>query len=495
MPKIYVDSMTLGGSNSMITPYSPKKEYLDSFSNKVIPSKFTDCENSIQQFGLFGGDIDYNTYYPEIKSSEEVAPKDEEFIEPMFRLLSEEIVSRNYCPTDFSRNGVLKASMSMLVGQTVNCDHETNIGNAIGSVKSVVWQDSFVQKGITVPAGINGVFKLDAKSNPRIARGIMMNPPSVHSNSVTVRFAWEKSHPDLSDEEFWNQFGKKGKDKKLVCRVVTEVKGYMETSLVSRGADPWAQLVNENGEINDPGYAKKYMSSFSDHTEPPEAYFFYSWKDHILDNEDTMENKLRDPVNVNTIDNKSKDNNNNSKDNNNNSNDMTLEEFIQSVNAGGYISLAEGQDMSAEAIISALKEIPGLKSNVSSLQEEKSNLESTIASLNQTLSNQKNMFDLGTSVLSEARNMAVESYKKLMGIESEEDSTLTPIKNVISLADYQGVKALAEGYNKQLEEKFPLHCQECGSKEVSRQVSAKPLEGKDTKSSYTMENLRNSKLK
>ena len=488
MPKIYVDSMTLGGSNSMITPYSPKKEYLDSFSNKVIPSKFTNGENSIQQFGLFGGDIDYNTYYPEIQNSEEIVPRDEEFIEPMFRLLSEEVVSMSYCPTDFSRNGVLKASMNMLVGQTVNCDHETNIGNAIGSVKSVVWQDSFVQNGITVPAGINGVFKLDAKSNPRIARGIMMNPPSVHSNSVTVRFAWEKSHPDLSDDEFWSQFGKKGKDKKLVCRVVTEVKGYMETSLVSRGADPWAQLINGNGGINDPGYAKKYMSSFSDHTEPPEAYFFYSWKDHILDNEDILENKLMDPVNVNTIDNKSKDNNNNS-------NDMTLEEFIQSVNAGGYISLAEGQDMSAEAIISALKEIPGLKSNVSSLQEEKSNLESTIASLNQTLSNQKNMFDLGTSVLSEARNTAIESYKKLMGIESEEDSTLTPIKNVISLADYQGVKALADGYNKQLEEKFPLHCQECGSKEVSRQVSAKSLEENDTRSSYTMENLRNSKLK
>lgn len=488
MPKIYVDSMTLGGSNSMITPYSPKKEYLDSFSNKVIPSKFTNGENSIQQFGLFGGDIDYNTYYPEIQNSEEIVPRDEEFIEPMFRLLSEEVVSMSYCPTDFSRNGVLKASMNMLVGQTVNCDHETNIGNAIGSVKSVVWQDSFVQNGITVPAGINGVFKLDAKSNPRIARGIMMNPPSVHSNSVTVRFAWEKSHPGLSDDEFWGQFGKKGKDKKLVCRVVTEVKGYMETSLVSRGADPWAQLINGNGGINDPGYAKKYMSSFSDHTEPPEAYFFYSWKDHILGNEDTLENKLMDPVNVNTIDNKSKDNNNNS-------NDMTLEEFIQSVNAGGYISLAEGQDMSAEAIISALKEIPGLKSNVSSLQEEKSNLESTIASLNQTLSNQKNMFDLGTSVLSEARNTAIESYKKLMGIESEEDSTLTPIKNVISLADYQGVKALADGYNKQLEEKFPLHCQECGSKEVSRQVSAKSLEENDTRSSYTMENLRNSKLK
>ena len=31
----------------------------------------------------------------------------------------------------------------MLLGQTVNCDHETNIGNAIGAVSQVIWQDEY----------------------------------------------------------------------------------------------------------------------------------------------------------------------------------------------------------------------------------------------------------------------------------------------------------------------------------------------------------------
>ena len=70
----------------------------------------------------------------------------------------------------------------MLVGQTVNCDHSTDVANAIGSVKQTFWQESFKQDGIVIPAGINGVLKIDAKANPRLARGILMDPPSIHSN-------------------------------------------------------------------------------------------------------------------------------------------------------------------------------------------------------------------------------------------------------------------------------------------------------------------------
>lgn len=105
---------------------------------------------------IWGGDIDYNTYYPNLDKSE-LTPKDEEFIEPMFRLLSETIVSKNWNPTDFGQNGVLKASMKLLLGQTVNCDHETNIGNAIGAVSQVMWQESYKDGSFTIPAGINGI--------------------------------------------------------------------------------------------------------------------------------------------------------------------------------------------------------------------------------------------------------------------------------------------------------------------------------------------------
>ena len=93
----------------------------------------------------------------------------------------------------FNRD-VLKKSMQMLIGQTINIDHEIAVGNAIGAVSEVFWQPAYKTKsGIEVPAGINAVLKIDGKSNPRIARGVMMDPPSIHSNSVTVRFKWEPS--------------------------------------------------------------------------------------------------------------------------------------------------------------------------------------------------------------------------------------------------------------------------------------------------------------
>ncbi len=35
-------------------------------------------KESVSQFGFWGGEIDYNTYYPDLKP-EELTPKDEEF--------------------------------------------------------------------------------------------------------------------------------------------------------------------------------------------------------------------------------------------------------------------------------------------------------------------------------------------------------------------------------------------------------------------------------
>ena len=184
-----ISELTLGSGHSIMLGNKPKQ-----LSDEELFSKFFEASkvnDTIDSYGLFGSDLNYNTYYPGV-TKEDFEPKDSEFIEPVYRLLSEAIVSK-YWPTDFSQNNVLKKSMNMLVGQTVNCDHETSVGNAIGTVKSVYWQPAYKDEttGLMIPAGINGVLKIDAKSNPRIARGVMMDPPSIHSNSVTVRFKWK----------------------------------------------------------------------------------------------------------------------------------------------------------------------------------------------------------------------------------------------------------------------------------------------------------------
>ena len=87
----------------------------------------------MSEFGFWGGEIDYNRYYGELKG-EEVSGKDEEFIEGMLRLLCGSIVCKKWKGRDFSEKGVLKGCMRMVLGERVKCEDESNIGNGIGGV-------------------------------------------------------------------------------------------------------------------------------------------------------------------------------------------------------------------------------------------------------------------------------------------------------------------------------------------------------------------------
>ena len=111
--KTYIDSLTIDGGHSILTSHVPEKigarKFVENYYkwNKPTPEAIT-------QFGLFGSDLNYHTYYPDV-TAEELHPKDDEFIYPLFRLLSDTIVSKNWNPTDFGHiPGVLKNSMNLL---------------------------------------------------------------------------------------------------------------------------------------------------------------------------------------------------------------------------------------------------------------------------------------------------------------------------------------------------------------------------------------------
>ena len=126
------------------------------------------------------------------------------FIDCTYRLLSACIVNKEWYPTEFSEE-VLKESIPLLQGQSLYADHYSSVRNVVGSVAEAYWDESFMQEGIKVPAGINGVLRVDAKSNENLARGMLMTPPSVHSNSVTVTFEWKPSH---GFEDIWDFYSK-----------------------------------------------------------------------------------------------------------------------------------------------------------------------------------------------------------------------------------------------------------------------------------------------
>ena len=266
MDKIFKSTEKLIYENALIQGNSPGFIVDNYNSGQDIDYTPTDLD----KFGLFEtSSPNYNNFYPDVKE-EDLKPKDGDYIYPTYRALSQVIV-RPRTPVDFSAGNVLKDAMNLLVGQAVYPNHEMIAGDELGVVYGVNWSNSKEVKlsngeTVKIPAGINAILKIDGKSNPRIARSINMNPPAMHSVSVTVEFEWKKSH-ELGDEEFYQKLGTYDEKGQLIRRVVTKINKFYEISLVPHGADPFAKKVDENGNIVLPQFAKasyKFYDSLSE---------------------------------------------------------------------------------------------------------------------------------------------------------------------------------------------------------------------------------------
>lgn len=450
----FIATIKLSFGNNLIVSNLPDEAKLEGLSKRI-----TILKEPIENYGLFDSNTaNYNTYYPDV-TEEDLKPKDEDFIQPVFRALSEVIVNPQYNPVDFSMHGALKKSMSLLLGQTINVDHETAVGNAIGAIAGNYWEDGYKSKnGVLVPSGINSKLKIDGKSHPRIARAIMMDPPAIHSTSVTVQFEWEKSH-EISAEDFYNKLGTYDKDGKLIRRVVTAVRRYFEISLVSHGADPFAQKIKENGEINNPRDAKAAVKMSS--TEKKEQkLFLFDFKTDVIQNKE----KVSIPLESNNI--PSTPNNKN------------MKEFLVQLAALLGITTLSKEEEPTEADKAAIT------SGISKLMTDKANLQTTADKLPTV----QTALDTATTKL--------EGFKDVEGIKKfKEDMTtslrkkvlanynklnpkpLEAITKMIEGATFETLEAFGMQLELQLDEKYPLKCADCGGK-VTR-ASAKQKEEED----------------
>ena len=232
-----------------------------------LPIKNRDIQELRKEYNVQGdislgsmwGSMNDPKYYKDLQA-QDIVPKPEDFIEVPFRLLSATTVGAGtWKATDFSDEQMLKKSMEFLIGKPMYKDHETDLDNWIGLVRGVSWEKSKEQNGIKVPAGINGLVAIDAKTNPKTARGVLLG--SIFSNSVTVEFKWEQSHEFESEWDFYDNIGTLGKDGKMIRRVVKEITNYHESSLVWLGADPFAKAITENGELKNIDYGSVYEYS------------------------------------------------------------------------------------------------------------------------------------------------------------------------------------------------------------------------------------------
>lgn len=265
----------------------------------------------------------------------------------------------------------------------------------------------------------------------------------------------------------------------MVRRIVTKIISYKETSLVSHGADPFAQII-KNGKINNPQYAGATYYSFSD--MPPMDEKTLRSKIAYLDFKDIRSNDI--------MYNTSKPNyegNQNPKI----QNDMNeLQKFLDQLFSDGVLSLAEGSTPSMEVALSQVKDLVVAKN---SLTQEKakadqkiSELQGEVTSLKEQISANQAMVNIGTSHLSEVRSSAIASYKKLYGDDKADQNILALLE--ADSTNIETLLSLKATYDAQLDEKFPMRCAKCGSHDVSRASSS--TQGNDPEDG-TMKNSEN----
>lgn len=173
------------------------------------------------------------------RTAGDVMPNAEDYITVAFRAISKTVVPGHWI--DWSKDDVLKDSVPKLLNQTVYPNHDfTDINNWLGAVSSVAW-DEAGSSSEGVP-GITAEYKIDALMNPRVARGLLMKPPAIHSTSMTVLFKFEYSHPEIAENR-WRFFELLGEEVEghVVRLIVTEILEYWEASLVFQGADRLAK--------------------------------------------------------------------------------------------------------------------------------------------------------------------------------------------------------------------------------------------------------------
>lgn len=420
--------------------------------SKLEENKMLGNNIDIQKFGLFETSApNYTTYYPDV-TPEDLNPKDEDFIQPVFRMLSEVIVSKGR-PIDFSANNVLRKSMNKLLGQTVNVDHETATGNAIGAVSEVFWQPAYTASdGTKIPAGINAKLKIDGKSNPRLARGIMMNPPSIHSNSVSVRFSWLPSHKFDDPNEFYAKLGSHNDKGELIRCVVDDIIAYSETSLVAHGADPFAQRIGDDGQIVNTKYANTAYQFSAD--KPIQASWEVDFKEYQNEDNEVAILSLS---------------NNNNNINTNPTDSMNIEELIQTL----VSDFSFGEDTTAENLLEKLGEKLGESdTEVENLTTERDQLKTendTLKSTNADLAAGKEQV---TNLTESTKQEALRFYKASKG-EKADDAII----DLISKADLKTAGAFLKQYKAEADDKFSATCNKCKSTDISRNSAIPNTDG------------------
>ncbi len=342
----------------------------------------------------------------EAKKLEDLIPKEEDYVNIPFRALSARYLGEAGYFLDFSREGVLKNSIPLMLTETqggvrkkplkVQRNHSFAIEDTMGTITEAKWDnsDKFGSPGINV------MTRLDWKLYPDEVRKLLSNPPLIESASMSLLFDWEPSHPDLKMWQFFDMLGHEV-DGEIVRFIVTDILEYYHMGLVWDGGDAQATMLPE--ETLQKKMAVAVPSTFQLNRSQ-------------IKKEDTM------GLEIKNLD--------------------ALKEVLC------LDSLKTEQEL--------LDAVQALADSNSELIKENREL--------------KEMAELGQKHLQALRE---EVLRKAMLLH--ENGIEETRKNLIENANYETLQMLDADYDRELKERFPLSCQDCGSTNISTRSSKEEL--------------------
>lgn len=429
-------------------------------NTKVDSFRFKDaehCEAFTKHIGL-----GKETIPSFLKSKEEIQkisfdnatykPQDSDYIRVPFRLLSATIVGGgSWKATDFSNEAVLRASISKLIGKPAYTDHDCDeVENVIGVVETARWSPATAD----VPAGIEGVYKINAVKHPDLAMSLLANPPEIQSSSVTVDFEWEPSHAfkDTSgnEDEFWFEWnlGNIAPDGKMVCRVVTNIVDYYESSLVTMGADPYAKILAEDGSpINIDRSAVVSAMKAKEDEKDKFVSFIKGQEKKYFHQESYSKNPFESTIQ--------------------NSIEMSLKAIF-----ARQLNVTEDKvtdEMVTQFVADQNTKLTNANTQVSNLTKEKETLSTEVVALKNDKQNAENALALAKPKI-EYYDTVIEANRKecqrLYGVFAKENKDET-IVDLIKKANDKELESYIKMYGGKMVSEFGATCKTCGSKEVS----------------------------
>lgn len=332
----------------------------------------------------------------------------------------------------------LKEAVDLFNGLTILKDHNFTVDAWLGKTEGAFW-DTLTAGA---PAGITGIMKVDKKADPKTCRGLISG--ALDSVSVTIGFEYEKSHPKMSDGDFFMHMGEVV-DGVVVQALVTKVSRVYELSVVWQGADKFAKTIGDDGNINTPG-VNSNSQTFSQPT-----------KEVTVDPK-----KLAALLGLNLGDSPTEE-----------AVTTALKAQLQSVTEL-QTKLTTAETAKTEALAQVTKMTVDLATATASVN--------TLNSKVETLSIQAK---IGETTLTTARTEALRLYNLV------EDKKATEVmRTLISNADLSVAQSFIDTYKDRAEQIAPLQCTKCGCTELSRQQAEQPPTDDHKKQVDTAETAR-----